>query len=71
MPLRILREESDVSDAISIEARAQGADLIVVGARRRNWLQRVLREGVAAQVVEQAQCSVLVAPVAPGSSSGW
>lgn len=70
MPLRVLREESNVSDAISSEARAKGADLIVVGARRRNWLQRLVREGVAAEVVEQAECSVLVAPVVPGSSSG-
>lgn len=70
MPLRILRQESNVSDAISSEARAKGADLIVVGVRRRNWLQRLLREGVAAQVVEQAECSVLVAPVVPGSPGG-
>jgi nucleotide-binding universal stress UspA family protein len=69
-PLRIIREESNVSDAISSEARAKGADLIVVGVRRRSWWQRLLREGVAAQVVEQVECSVLVAPLSPEGASG-
>jgi nucleotide-binding universal stress UspA family protein len=68
--LPVLREDLSASDAIFREARATGADLIVVGARQRNWLQRLLRDDVAAQVVDQAECSLLVTPIDPESSSG-
>lgn len=61
--LAVVRRETDSAAAILGEAREREADLVVVGARRRRWLDRLQLESVAAQVVDRAAQSVLVTPV--------
>jgi nucleotide-binding universal stress UspA family protein len=58
----IVRQEHDPVDAILDQARAEQADLVVVGARSRAWFERSGR-GVASLVVNRARRSVLVIPV--------
>lgn len=50
-------------DAILEQARAHDAELVVVGLRRRSWLDRKVGVSVAAQVVARARRSVLVSPM--------
>jgi len=50
----------DPADAIVKEAEAVGADLIVVGARGLNALERALLGSVSTKVVHNAPCDVLV-----------
>jgi nucleotide-binding universal stress UspA family protein len=53
------------TEAILSVARSRRADMIVVGAHRRGWVERLLApRGVAAQIVERASRSVLVTPLA-------
>jgi nucleotide-binding universal stress UspA family protein len=51
------------ADAILRVAQEKGADLIVVGAYRRSWAARLFSSGVAAQVAERANHSVLITPL--------
>jgi nucleotide-binding universal stress UspA family protein len=50
-------------DAILEVAREKGADLIVVGARRQRWLERLFGTALAARIVDHCERSVLVAPL--------
>lgn len=59
----VVRTEVDPVAAILGEARAHDADLVVVGARRYDWLSWMVDGSVAAQVVDRAQRSVLVTPL--------
>lgn len=61
--LAVVRREQDLVAAILNESRARDADIVVVGARRRSWLERLRVESVATQVVDRAQRSVLVTPL--------
>lgn len=47
--------------AIAAAARRIGADLIVIGHRHRNLLQRCMEASVAKRVLDRAPCAVLVA----------
>ena len=58
----------DPREAIVGAARDEHADLIVVGARERSALSRVLQGSVAAHVVAHAPCNVLVVKHARSSS---
>jgi nucleotide-binding universal stress UspA family protein len=60
----VVRDEPSVADAVLDEARRQDADLVVVGTRPRGWLQQLLAESVARQIVDRSTRSVLVAPIA-------
>lgn len=60
----VVAHELDAVDAILREARARRADVVVVGTRRRSWFARLVGRSVAADVVERAQRSVLVTPLA-------
>lgn len=44
------------------ESESWGADLIVLGSRDRNWLERVLDPSVSREVVKKASCAVLILP---------
>ncbi len=59
-----VRTGVDHAAAIVAEAQESQADLIVVGVKQRSRLERLIHGSVAAQVVERAPCSVLVAPIA-------
>lgn len=50
-------------DAILEVAREKHADLIVVGARRQGWLERMFGTTLAARIVDRSDRSVLVAPL--------
>ena len=54
--------EGDPVEALIAAASETGADLIVVGARGRNFLARTLRGSVAERLVARAPCPVLVSP---------
>ena len=58
----------DTARAILDAARDARADVIVVGARPRSWLSRLLRRSVPARVLDSADRSVLVLPIAPASA---
>lgn len=62
----ILSQETDATEAILRAADLSNAQVIVVGARRHRWLARLLRTGVARQLVERSQRSVLICPVGEG-----
>ncbi|HEX5658601.1 MAG TPA: universal stress protein, partial [Polyangiales bacterium] len=59
----VVSEDNDAARAILQEARARNADLVVVGLRRRSWLDRLLSPSVASAVVRGARRSVLVTPL--------
>lgn len=61
----VVRREGNPADAILREAAARCADLIVVGWHRRPRLMRLLRQGVAATVVDRTERSVWVTPLDP------
>lgn len=58
----IVLDELSSADAILAEARAHDADIVVVGTRRRGWLDD-LAGSVAIEVVNRAACTVLVLPL--------
>lgn len=60
----VVTTATDPTEGILAAAREQEADLVVVGARRRSWIERTLSHDVAASVVNTAKRSVLVEPIA-------
>jgi nucleotide-binding universal stress UspA family protein len=50
----------DPADAIVEVATQNGADLIVVGTREPNFVQRLLGQSVSAAVARQAKCDVMI-----------
>jgi len=62
-PEAVVDSGTDPADAVLATARARNADLIVVGAPPRTWIDSMLRPCVAARVVASARRSVLVMPV--------
>jgi nucleotide-binding universal stress UspA family protein len=54
---------------ISEDAKAWGADLVVVGSHGRGWVDRVLLGSTTERLLNRLPCSVLVVPVrGPGST---
>ncbi|MBK8214770.1 MAG: universal stress protein [Myxococcales bacterium] len=53
----------DSCRAILDEARTRDADIVVVGARPRSWVDRVLSSDLAADVVDKARRTVVVEPL--------
>jgi nucleotide-binding universal stress UspA family protein len=56
----ILRTGSSVVNAIVLDAKAEGTDLIIIGTRGLGGFSRLLLGGVSDGVVTHAGCSVLV-----------
>jgi nucleotide-binding universal stress UspA family protein len=57
-------------DAILEVARDEGADLVVVGARRQRWIERLFGTALAARIVDRCERSVLVAPLCAHGAIG-
>jgi nucleotide-binding universal stress UspA family protein len=55
-------EAGDVAPTIIAVARDVGADVIVVGERMHTKLRHLARRSIAAKLVHDAQCAVLVVP---------
>jgi nucleotide-binding universal stress UspA family protein len=58
---RAERAVGDPADRILEEARRRDADLVVVGSHGKRLARRLLLGSVSAEVVNRAQCPVLVA----------
>jgi nucleotide-binding universal stress UspA family protein len=56
----LVRAIGDPAEAIVKAAEQYGADLIVVGARERGWMQRMLDHSVSQDVARHARCDVLI-----------
>ncbi len=56
----LVRAIGDPAEAIVKAAEQKGADLIVVGARERGWMQRMLDHSVSQDVARHARCDVLI-----------
>jgi nucleotide-binding universal stress UspA family protein len=63
-------EEGDPADAVLRAAGETGSDLIVMGARRRTALGRLLYRGVTDSVARRAPCPVLTLTPAPDGAAG-
>jgi nucleotide-binding universal stress UspA family protein len=50
------------AELIEREAASRGYDTIVLGGRRKGWLQRLLTGSVMSEVVARAQATVVVVP---------
>jgi nucleotide-binding universal stress UspA family protein len=48
---------------IEAEAEDWGADLIILGAGEKNWLERLVDPSVSNQVVRAARCAVMILPL--------
>jgi nucleotide-binding universal stress UspA family protein len=68
LPCRAVEAHAKPADALVEQAKEHGADLIIVGKRGLNALERSLLGSVSTKVVHDAACDVLV--TAPGSSNG-
>jgi len=58
--VELVRALGDPAEAIVKAAEQNGADLIVVGARERGWMQRMLDHSVSQDVARHARCDVLI-----------
>ena len=58
--VRTVEREGDPAEALLAAARADGADLIVVGRRGTSFVARALLGSVSARIVEHAPCDVIV-----------
>ncbi|MEO8178771.1 MAG: universal stress protein [Deltaproteobacteria bacterium] len=58
----VVTHELDPVDAILVQARIQRAQTVVVGTRRSSWLGGTIEQGVAVEVIDRCERSVLVAP---------
>jgi nucleotide-binding universal stress UspA family protein len=56
----LVAREGDPAEELLEVARAASADLVIVGRRGKDFVARTLLGSVAARVVEQAPCDVLV-----------
>jgi nucleotide-binding universal stress UspA family protein len=60
LPVEVVIRQGDARRVIVDEAKAWGADLILMGSRGRTGLERIVMGSVAQYVVSHAPCSVEV-----------
>ncbi len=53
-------EEGDIPGKIVEVAEEEKCDLIVMGAKKRNWIRKILGDNVVEKVIHRAPCPVLV-----------
>jgi nucleotide-binding universal stress UspA family protein len=60
LSVELVRAIGDAAEAIVKAAEQNDADLIVLGARERGWMQRMLDHSVSQDVARHARCDVLI-----------
>ena len=58
-------EAGDPAGEVARVAAEEAASVIVIGSRRRRWLGRTLKRGLAADLNATAECPVVVVPAPP------
>ncbi len=53
-------EEGPVHERILEVAEEENCDVIILGAKKRNWLRKVFGDNVVEKVIQSAPCPVLV-----------
>lgn len=53
-------EEGDVHKKIVEVAKEERCDVIIMGAKKRNWIRKLFGDNVVEKVISQAPCPVLV-----------
>lgn len=61
--IQTIIEEGDIADSIIKTARQLNADIIVIGSRSRNWLEKVFIGSTAVKVLDHTPVPLLVIPV--------
>jgi len=61
--IKIVIEEGDIADVVMKTARDLNIDIIVIGSRSRNWLEKVFIGSSAVKVLDQTNNPLLVIPV--------
>ena len=56
-------EEGDVHKKIVEVAEEERCDLIIMGAKKRNWIRKIFGDNVVEKVINQAPCPVFVVGV--------
>ncbi|MBS1232416.1 MAG: hypothetical protein H6R42_70 [Nitrospirae bacterium] len=60
MLIKTRLEEGDVHEKIIQVAEEERCDIIIMGAKKRNWLKKIFGDKVVEKVIHQAPCPVLV-----------
>lgn len=53
-------ERGQIHDRIVEVAEDENCDLIIMGARKKNWLEKIFSSRIVEKVIRQAPCPVLV-----------
>jgi nucleotide-binding universal stress UspA family protein len=61
--IKIEVEEGDIADVVMKTARKMNVDMIVIGSRSRNWLEKVFIGSSAIKVLDHTTIPLLVIPV--------
>ena len=67
--IQTLIEEGDIADMVIKTAQQLHADIIVIGSRSRNWLEKVFIGSTAVKVLDHTPVPLLVIPVKEDSNS--
>jgi len=66
--IKIIIEEGDIADVAMKTAQDLNADMIVIGSRSRNWLEKVFIGSSAVKVLDHTKIPLLVIPVNEGDN---
>lgn len=61
--IRTLIEEGDIAETVIRTAADLNADIIVIGSRSRNWLEKVFIGSTAVKVLDHSTVPLLIIPV--------
>jgi nucleotide-binding universal stress UspA family protein len=67
--IQTIIEEGDVANTIVKTANQLNADLIVIGSRSRNWLEKVFIGSTAVKVLDHTPVPLIVVPVKEDTNS--
>jgi len=62
-------EEGDVAEIVTKTAHNMNADIVVIGSRSRNWLEKVFIGSTAIKVLDHTTIPLLIIPVKEDSNS--